>query len=39
VPIPLAVASRKRLDPQGAVWQGVLETTGQPASMIGQGIE
>ena len=33
VPIPLASATRRRLDPAGAVWQRVLEATGQPASM------
>jgi 6-phosphofructokinase 1 len=35
VPIPLAVATRKRLDPEREVWKRVLETTGQPASMLG----
>jgi 6-phosphofructokinase 1 len=34
VPIELAVATRKRLDPEGAIWQGVLKATGQPASMV-----
>jgi 6-phosphofructokinase 1 len=29
VPVPLAVADRKRLDPHGHVWQAVLEATGQ----------
>ena len=33
VPIPLAVASRKRLDPCGEIWQSVLEATGQPTCM------
>ncbi len=33
VPIPLAVASRKTLDPSGATWQCVLEATGQPVAM------
>jgi 6-phosphofructokinase 1 len=33
VPIPLAIAQRKRLDPQAEIWKRVLETTGQPASM------
>jgi 6-phosphofructokinase 1 len=33
VPIPLAVASRKVLDPNGETWQCVLESTGQPARM------
>jgi 6-phosphofructokinase 1 len=35
VPIPLAVARRKRLDPDGETWKRVLETTGQPAQMRG----
>jgi 6-phosphofructokinase 1 len=30
VPIPVAVAGRWQLDPQGPVWQRVLEATGQP---------
>ena len=30
VPIPLATATRRRLDPHGEEWQRVLETTGQP---------
>jgi 6-phosphofructokinase 1 len=34
VPMELAIAHRKRLDPHGEVWQRVLEATGQPASMI-----
>jgi 6-phosphofructokinase 1 len=33
VPVPLAVASRKTLDPNGETWQCVLEATGQPAQM------
>ena len=33
VPIPLTVAAGKQLDPEGAIWQGVLKATGQPASM------
>jgi 6-phosphofructokinase 1 len=33
VPIPLAVATRRHLDPRGEEWQRVLEATGQPASM------
>jgi 6-phosphofructokinase 1 len=36
VPIPLAVSRRKQLDPDGESWQRVLETTGQPAEMIGR---
>ena len=33
IPISVAVARRKQLDPEGDVWQRVLEATGQPASM------
>lgn len=33
LPVALAVAERKTLDPQGAVWPRVLEATGQPAEM------
>jgi len=29
VPIPLAVAARRQLDPRGELWHGVLESTGQ----------
>jgi len=29
VPIPLAVAARRRLDPRGELWQRVLESTGR----------
>ena len=35
VPIPLAIASRKYLDPEGEVWQRVLEMTGQAAAGTG----
>jgi 6-phosphofructokinase 1 len=35
IPIALTTASRKRLDPQGDVWQCVLRSTGQPAAMVG----
>jgi 6-phosphofructokinase 1 len=34
VPIAVAVANRKQLDPRGEIWQRVLESTGQPASMV-----
>ncbi|MGE3540349.1 MAG: ATP-dependent 6-phosphofructokinase [Candidatus Tectimicrobiota bacterium] len=34
VPIALAVAQRRQLDPLGEVWQSVLEATGQPRSMF-----
>jgi 6-phosphofructokinase 1 len=40
VPIPLAVAHRKQLDPEGEAWQRVLEMTGQASSIgaaAGQG--
>lgn len=33
VPIPVAVATRRQLDPCGETWRGVLEATGQPAVM------
>lgn len=33
VPIRMATAKRKQLDPQGEVWQRVLGTTGQPVRM------
>jgi 6-phosphofructokinase 1 len=36
IPIALAVAQRKQLDPEGEVWQRVLEATGQPVSMHGK---
>lgn len=36
VPIALTVARRRQLDPRGEVWKRVLETTGQPASMVGR---
>jgi 6-phosphofructokinase 1 len=35
VPIPLGVASRKKIDPQSEIWLRVLEATGQPPSMVG----
>ena len=31
LPIPIATTARKRVDPQGDLWQSVLESTGQPA--------
>ena len=31
VPIPMAVSARKRIDPQGSLWQSVLQATGQPS--------
>lgn len=36
VPIPVAVGRRKQLDPTGPIWHGVLEGTGQPASLVGE---
>jgi 6-phosphofructokinase 1 len=32
VPIPLAVATRNQVDPDGDLWMSVLEATGQPAA-------
>jgi 6-phosphofructokinase 1 len=32
VPIPLAVAGRNQVDPDGDLWMSVLEATGQPAT-------
>jgi 6-phosphofructokinase 1 len=37
VPIPVAIGSRKQLDPAGESWQRVLEVTGQPGSLVGRG--
>jgi 6-phosphofructokinase 1 len=31
VPIPLAVSTRKKIDPAGWLWSTVLASTGQPA--------
>jgi len=33
VPIPLAVAERKKIDPEGWIWSSVLSSTGQPRDM------
>jgi 6-phosphofructokinase 1 len=33
LPIPLAVANRKKIDITGELWWNVLEATGQPTSM------
>jgi len=33
VPIPMAVSSRKRIDPEGRLWSAVLASTGQPRTM------
>ena len=35
VPIALAASERKRVDPDGEIWQRVLASTGQPSSMMG----
>jgi 6-phosphofructokinase 1 len=34
LPIPIAVAKRKKIDVESELWWNVLETTGQPVSMI-----
>ncbi|MFC1565079.1 ATP-dependent 6-phosphofructokinase [candidate division KSB1 bacterium] len=34
VPIPVCIQDRKRIDPESAMWQGVLESTGQPHYFI-----
>ena len=33
LPIPIAVAKRKKIDVEGELWWNVIETTGQPVSM------
>ena len=33
VPIDLAVSTRKRIDPDGLLWNSVLASTGQPREM------
>jgi len=33
IPIPMAVAKRKKIDVQGELWWNVLESTGQPVNM------
>ncbi len=35
VPIPLGIASRKKINPESEMWQRVIESTGQPSTMIG----
>ena len=37
VPISAAVSSRKRIEPDGRLWQGVLQSTGQP-DLSGSGL-
>ncbi|MFZ7113713.1 MAG: ATP-dependent 6-phosphofructokinase [Desulfatiglandales bacterium] len=34
VPIPLAVSTRKQINPKGRLWNNVLTCTGQPKSML-----
>jgi 6-phosphofructokinase 1 len=34
LPIEATVASRKRVKPEGTLWRSVLESTGQPESMV-----
>jgi 6-phosphofructokinase 1 len=36
VPLALVAGRRKQLEPDGEIWQRVLGTTGQPASMVGR---
>jgi 6-phosphofructokinase 1 len=33
LPIPLAIFQRKRIDPQGTLWNSLLASTGQPANL------
>lgn len=33
VPMEKAIASRKQMDPSGLLWQGILDSTGQPADL------
>jgi 6-phosphofructokinase 1 len=34
VPIPMAVSQRKKLDPEGWIWNSVLAITGQPRQLV-----
>lgn len=34
LPIPISVSQRKKIDLEGELWWNVIETTGQPVSMI-----
>jgi 6-phosphofructokinase 1 len=34
VPIPLAVSARKKIDPEGDLWNSVLASTGQPRDLL-----
>lgn len=33
VPIPMAVSSRRKIDPEGRIWRAVLAATGQPETI------
>jgi len=37
IPIPLAIAKKKKVDPEGDEWVGVYEATGQPLQFIAPG--
>ncbi len=39
IPIPMAVSSPKKIDPQGRLWSSVIESTGQPRDMLGAGTD
>jgi 6-phosphofructokinase 1 len=34
VPIALSVSKRKKIDPEGWVWNSVIASTGQPVSLV-----
>jgi 6-phosphofructokinase 1 len=34
VPIALAASARKTIDPEGALWNSVITSTGQPREML-----
>jgi len=36
LPIDLAISKRKTIDPESELWLSVLETTGQPISLVGK---
>lgn len=36
VPIPMAVAKRKKIEPDSQIWSSVLQSTGQPAKFIAE---
>jgi len=33
LPIPMAISQRKKIDPEGALWNSVIASTGQPADL------